>query len=99
METIYLAPITYHCSRTYTDDAIPFETDFFKGKCDAFVEGYYIVPSGHSLILDDGRTFEGEMIAPWKPYKELDAVQRAYERQIIAEYEALINELYSEVTE
>jgi hypothetical protein len=29
--------------------------------------------------------FYGECIALWKPYSELDAVQREYERQLLAE--------------
>ena len=38
------------------------------------------------------------LIVPWKPFGELDKAQRAYERQLLAEYEALIDELYREVT-
>ena len=62
------------------------ETDFFDGKCDAFVEGYRFVPSGESWTRSDGVVFYGEMIAPWKPYSELDAAQREYDRQLLAEY-------------
>jgi len=61
------------------------ETDFFDGKCDAFIEGYRIVPSGESWTREDGVVFTGEMIAPWKPYSELDAVQREYERAQLAD--------------
>jgi hypothetical protein len=75
-----------------------FEVPFFDGKCDAFIEGYHFVPSGESWTRSDGVVFQGEMIAPWKDYSELDSAQRKYERQLITEYEALINELYSEVT-
>ena len=63
-----------------------YETDFFDGKCDAFVEGYRFIPSGESWTRSDGVVFHGEMIAPWKPYSELDAAQRAYDRQLLAEY-------------
>lgn len=73
------------------------ETDFFDGKCDSFVEGYRFLPAGESWTRSDGSVFRGEMIAPWKPYDELDALQRVHERQLLAEYEALINELYEEV--
>lgn len=71
-----------------TDDGImtAVETDFFNGKCDAFVEGYRFVPSGESWTRSDGTVFTGEMIAPWKPYEELDMAQRAYEKQLLAEY-------------
>ena len=62
------------------------ETSFFDGKCDAFIEGYRFVPSGESWTRSDGVVFTGEMISPWKPFAELNAVQREYERQLLAEY-------------
>ncbi len=74
------------------------ESDIFDGKCASFIEGYRLIPAGESWEREDGVVFQGEMIAPWKNYNELDLVQREYERQMLAEYEALINELYSEVT-
>jgi len=43
----------------------------------------------------DGVVFTGEMIAPWKPWAELDAAQREYERE---QYTALLSKL-SEVYE
>lgn len=63
------------------------ETSFFDGKCREFIEGYL-------CDISDGM----REITPWKPSSELEAAQRAYERQKLVEYEALINELYSEVT-
>jgi len=96
METIYLNPATYHCSRVFSEDAIAFETAFFSGKCDAFVEGYYIVPGGYTLEMENGEILKGEMIAPWKDFARLDTQQRQFEREKIAQYEALINELYEE---
>lgn len=62
------------------------ETDFFDGKCDTFIEGYRFIPSGESWVRSDGVVFRGEMIAPWKPYSELDNAQREYEKQLLAEY-------------
>lgn len=62
------------------------ETDFFDGKCDAFIEGYRFIPSGESWTRSDGAVFHGEMIAPWKDYAELDTAQRAYERQLLVTY-------------
>ena len=73
-------------------------TDFFDGKCHAFIEGYRFVPGGERWTRADGVVFTGEMAAPWKDSGELYAVQREYERQRLAEYEALIDELYAEVT-
>lgn len=84
-----------------TNDGTMLEVDmpaFFVGKCDAFIEGYRYVPEGEEWMREDGKRFKGEMIAPWKDCNELDAVQREYERQRLAEYENLINELYTEVT-
>lgn len=75
------------------------ESDYFTGKCEAYIEGYLLVPDGEVRIREDGAVFYGEMIAPWKDYNELDAAQREYERQKLAEYEALIDELYAEVIE
>lgn len=63
------------------------ETDFFQGKCDAFVEGYRFVPQGESWTSPEGAVFRGEMVAPWKPYSELDAAQREYEREQMADME------------
>ena len=66
------------------------ETDFFVGKCATFIEGYRLVPFGESWTRSDGVVFQGEMITPWKPYKELDAAQREYERQQLADAEAAL---------
>ena len=64
------------------------ETDFFDGKCDAFVEGYRFVPFCESWTRPDGVVFHGEMVAPWKDWRELDAAQWAYEREQYAAMEA-----------
>ena len=69
------------------------ETDFFDGKCDAYIEDYRYIPAGESWTRPDGVTFTGEMIAPWKDWRELDDAQRAYERQLIAEYEQALSEI------
>ena len=62
------------------------ESDFFDGNCDAFIEGYRYIPAGQTWTREDGVAFRGEMIAPWKPWQELDAAQREYERELLAEY-------------
>lgn len=62
------------------------ETDLFDGKCAEYIEGFRFVPSGESWTRSDGAKFDGEMIAPWKPYAELDVAQREYEKQMLAEY-------------
>lgn len=68
------------------------EADFFNGKCDEFIEGYRFVPAGESWTRTDGKIFNGEMITPWKPYKELDIAQRAYEQE---QYAILLAEKHS----
>lgn len=55
------------------------ESDFFDGKCRAFIEGYRLVPEGAVWVRPDGTEIAGEMIAPWRPYAELAAAQREYD--------------------
>ena len=86
MTTIYLDS-DFKCHVADDGKMVAVETDFFDGKCDAFVEGYRFVPSGESWTRSDGVVFYGEMIAPWKPYSDLDAAQREYERQQMADME------------
>ena len=74
-----------HVSNDGTWTAV--ETDFFNGKCDAFIEGYRFVPAGKSWMREDGETFTGEMIAPWRDYEELEQAQRNYEQEKLADAE------------
>lgn len=76
-----------------------FGVEFFEGKCDTFIEGYRFIPAGESWTREDGKVFQGEMIAPWKEYAELDAAQREYERRQLAEYEATVGELIGGVND
>lgn len=62
----------------------PVETDFFNGKCAAFVEGYRFVPAGESWTRPDGAVFHGEMIAPAENYEALAKAQRQYEADMAA---------------
>ena len=90
MRTIYLDK-AFRCFVCEFDGAVQrVGTDFFDGKCDAFIEGYRFVPAGETWVREDGVEFTGEMIAPWKPYAELDAAQRAYEQQLLTEYAAAL---------
>lgn len=66
------------------------DTDFFDGKCDAFIEGYRLVPAGERWDREDGAVFYGEMVAPWKDYGELDAVQRQYEWELMYDMESAL---------
>ena len=92
MKTIYIDS-EFKCHTVNDGTMTPVETDFFDGKCDTFIEGYRFVPFGESWIREDGMVFTGEMVAPWKDYTELDATQREYERQLLAEYESALAEI------
>lgn len=72
--------------------------DYFHDKCDAFIEGFRYVPDGEEWTDSYGNVHRGKMLVPWKNTMELDKAQWEYEQEKLAEYEALINELYAEVT-
>lgn len=97
--TIYIDN-DYKCHTAPGPGLTAIETTVFDGKCTAYIEGYRFVPAGASWIRSDGAIFQGEMIAPWKPWDELDAAQREYEREQYAavtaqnaEYEAALSEI------
>lgn len=97
--TIYI-DTDYKCHTAPGPGLTAIETTVFDGKCTAYIEGYRFVPAGASWIRSDGAIFQGEMIAPWKPWDELDAAQREYEREQYAavtaqnaEYEAALSEI------
>lgn len=99
MKKIYLDS-DFKCHISVADGRTQVETDAFDGKCDAYIEGYRFVPAGSSWTRSDGVVFTGEMVAPWKPWAELDTVQREYEREQYqalaaqnAEYEAALSEI------
>ena len=78
----------FRCHATNTDKSFRnIETSAFDGKCKEYIEGFRYVPSGESWTRSDGVVFHGEMISPWKPYSELDAAQRQYERERLADAE------------
>lgn len=90
--TIYIDS-DFKCHVTDDGSVTAVETDFFNRKCDVFIEGYRFVPEGESWTREDGVEFRGEMIAPWKDYADLDAAQREYEREQLADAIAALNEL------
>lgn len=81
MRTIYIDS-EFKCHVTDEGTMTAVETDFFDGKCEAVVEGYCLEPSE-----------TGQKIYPWKPYDELDAAQRAYERALIVDMQNALNKL------
>lgn len=78
MRTIYLDG-DFGCHVSPGDGLAPVETDFFDGKCAAYIEGYRFVPAGETWVREDGTVFHGEMVAPWKPWQELRTAQLEYE--------------------
>lgn len=90
----------FKCHTSAADGRMQVDTDAFDGKCDTYIEGYRFIPSGQTWTRADGVIFTGEMIAPWKPWAELDAAQREYEREQYqtvvaqnAEYESALSEI------
>ena len=71
----------FKCHTVAGDGMTAVETTAFDGKCAAYIEGYRFVPVGKTWTAADGTVYSGEMITPWKPWAELDAAQRAYERE------------------
>lgn len=97
--TIYI-DADYKCHTATYDGLTAVETDYFDGKCQAYIEGYRFVPAGASWTRPDGVVFQGEMVSPWKPWRELDSAQRAYEQEQLeslsaqnSEYEAALSEI------
>lgn len=91
---IYVNPNDFKCCASRPDETyMEIETDFFDGKCQTFIEGYRYVLSGATWTREDGVTFTGEMIAPWKDWLELDSAQREYEREQLVAYEQTLSEI------
>ena len=84
MKTIYLDS-NFKCHVTDDGTMTAIETDEFDGYCDEYIEGYRFVPAGSTWTREDGEVFDGLMISPWKPWDELDAAQREYERAEMAD--------------
>ena len=97
MKKIYIDS-DFKCHATNDDTMTEVETSFFADKCDAFIEGYRFVPSGATWTREDGVVFNGEMVAPWKDYLELDAAQRAYEQERLADAENAMSIMLGGVT-
>lgn len=89
MATIYI-DTDYKCHTAPGEGLTPVETNAFDGKCQAYIEGYRFLPDGETWVRSDGVEFSGEMVAPWKPWNELNEAQREYEWE---QYNKLINQL------
>ena len=84
---------SFRCHVSPGDGLTEAETDFFDGKAPEFVEVYRYIPAGQTWTREDGTVFTGEMISPWKPWAELDSIQRAYEQEQAAALEAALTEI------
>lgn len=89
--TIYI-DTDFKCHVTDDGTMTAVEADAFDGMCTEYIEGYRFVPAGQTWTRDDGVEFAGEMISPWRPWAELDAAQREYERQQLADMQAALAE-------
>lgn len=78
MRTVYLDS-GFICHLHPVENSTVYETDFFDDKCDAFIEGYRIIPEGQSWVRNDGVSFSGPMISPAVSYKSLALKQEQYE--------------------
>lgn len=76
MRTIFV-DFENKCHVTDDGNMTAVETDFFDGKCEAFVEGF-------CFDINIG------VIYAYKPYSELDAVQREYERERLKDAETAL---------
>lgn len=70
-----------HCHTEYADGRQAVEDDFFNNRAPEVIEGY---------ICTLGANGE-RMISPWQPWEQLDAAQRAYEQNLITQYEAALS--------
>lgn len=77
----------YKCYTQDGDGRTAHEVPFFDGKCREFVEGYFYIPQGETLEMEDGVVLNGEMISVWRDSSVLDAFQRQYE-EMLSEAEA-----------
>ena len=88
----------YKCHTSLADGLTAVETDAFEDKCSRYIQGYRFVPAGESWTREDGHTFTGEMIAPWRDYAILAEFQSIYEEELakaVEEIAALVEEVYN----
>lgn len=76
-----------HAAQNEAGTLVPWADDdgFFIGKCDAFIEGYRVVPAGETWTRADGTVFSGLIIAPAASPSALTAAQADADRQTITD--------------
>ena len=80
--TVYIDELG-HCHAENADGRQAVEDEFFAGRAPEVIEGYLC-----TLGVNGER-----MISPWQPWEQLDAAQREYEREQIAQYESALSEI------
>ena len=90
----------YRCHVSNDGNMREMDVPQFDGKCQAYIEGYRYVPTGETWTMANGKVLSGDVLTSWKPWQELDAAQRVYEREQLesltaqnAEYEAALAEI------
>lgn len=78
--TVYIDELG-HCHAENADGRQAVEDEFFDGRAPEAIEGYMC-----TLGVSGER-----MIAPWQPWEQLDAAQRAYEQNLITQYEVALS--------
>ena len=82
--------------RAYTepeDGRAAVETSVFDSMPAPVIECHRYIPEGKTWISPEGLEIHGEFIQMCVSAPELDAAQRAYERQQLAAYEAALSEI------
>lgn len=93
MKTIYIDS-DFRCHlNNINGDYREIETNFFDGKIDKFIEGYRFVPDGEQWTREDGKVFDGEMIAPAEEYFLLANAQLKHDLEVMDEYKESLIEL------
>ena len=92
MATFYI-DTDYKCHITNDGSMTPIETDFFDGKCVAFIEGYRFIPSGGTWTRLDGAIFTKGAAIPFVDYDILQEHQALYEEQQLEDMRNALNEL------
>lgn len=76
----------YKCHVSPGEGLREIEAPEFDGYCAEYIKGMRLVPAGETWTREDGHVFYGRMKTPWKDFAALDAAQRKYEKQLLAEY-------------
>ena len=89
--TIYIDN-DFKCHTSYQEGLREVSTTFFDNKCETFINGYRYIPFCETWTREDGKVFKGELIAPIRPYTELDIAQRQYEQEQLKALNILLGE-------